>query len=549
MDFATTRRTMLGMAAGAAASGLIDTAARAALPAKAVPTQPVQTTLGKVRGLVEGPVSAFRGIPYGADTTGMRRFMPPVPPEAWGGARDCFDYGHRAPQASVGGGRIQPGADAAKLALIGTAFKEGQVASGNESENCLFLNIFTPGTASARKRPVMFWLHGGGFAMGSANEPVYEGGVLAARGDVVVVTINHRLGAPGYLYLGGFDPAFRHSGTAGQLDMVLALEWVRDNIAAFGGDPGNVTIFGESGGGAKVSCLLAMPSARGLFHKAIIQSGPGLKGISVGEATDFAARVMKVAGIVPEDVRKMQDLPLDALMKAAETAQAQAGPAARVLTPVVDGVDLPDNPWDPAAPFTAKGVPVIIGSNKDEATLFSIGDPKFGTMTDEDAKARFRMMLRDNGDAAFAFYRQQLPKEGPTWLVTSMMTQRGTWMDSIRLAERKAAQDVGKVFMYRLDYETPIMAGMLRSPHGLDTPMVFGHAREFAKMLGVGPVPVKISGEMMDAWIAFARTGDPSTRALKWPAYDPATRETMIFAGKSGAKADPDKAFREFWAG
>lgn len=549
MDFATTRRTMLGMAAGAAASGLIDTAARAALPAKPVLTQPVQTTLGKVRGLVEGTVSAFRGIPYGADTTGMRRFTPPVPPEAWGGARDCFDYGHRAPQASVGGGRIQPGADAAKLALIGKAFKEGQVASGNESENCLFLNVFTPGAASAGKRPVMFWLHGGGFAMGSANEPVYEGGVLAARGDVVVVTINHRLGAPGYLYLGGFDPAFRHSGTAGQLDMVLALEWVRDNIAAFGGDPGNVTIFGESGGGAKVSCLLAMPSARGLFHKAIIQSGPGLKGISVGEATDFAARVMKVAGIAPEDVRKMQDLPLDALMKAAETAQAQAGPGARVLAPVVDGVDLPDNPWDPAAPYTAKGVPVIIGSNKDEATLFSIGDPKFGTMTDEDARARFRMMLRDKGDAAFAFYRQQLPKEGPTWLVTSMMTQRGTWMDSIRLAERKAAQDADKVFMYRLDYETPIMDGMLRSPHGIDTPMVFGHPKEFAKMLGAGPVPVKISGEMMDAWIAFARTGDPSTRALKWPAYDPAARETMIFAGKSGAKADPDKAFREFWAG
>ncbi len=543
MDTNISRRGLIG--AGAAV---------ALLPSRLLadsqtPTAPVETSLGKVRGLREGAVSAFRGIPYGADTSGVRRFMPPVSPEAWGGARDCFTYGHRAPQGSTGPGRIPPGADPVRIAAITGAFKEGQVASGNESENCLFLNVFTPDASPAKKRPVLFWLHGGGFAIGSANEPVYEGGVLAARGDVVVVTINHRLAAPGYLYLGGFDPAFRHSGTAGQLDQILALEWVRDNIAQFGGDPGNVTIFGESGGGAKVSTLLAMPGAQGLFSKAIIQSGPSLKGITVDEATLFGERVLKVLGIDPVDVRKLQQLPLDVVMKAAETAQGQIGMGTRVLAPVVDGVDLPAGPFDPAAPETARGVSLMIGTNKDEATLFSIGDPKFGVMTEDDAKARFKMMLRDRGEKAFAFYRAQRPKEGPTWLATSMMTESGTWINSIRLAERKAAQGAGAVYMYRLDYETPIFGGILRSPHGLDTPMVFGHAKEFARMLGTGPVPEKISGQMMDAWIAFARSGNPSTKGLPWPAYSADTRSTMIFAAKSGAKADPDKAFREFWAG
>ena len=538
--------TVLATAIGTAA-GLLPAQA---FGSASVPTASIQTTLGKVRGLREGAISAFRGIPYGADTGGLRRFLPPVKPEAWGGSRDCFTFGHRAPQSSVSPGRIPPGADMAKLSAMMAAFKDGQVATGNESEDCLVLNVFTPDASTATKRPVLFWLHGGGFAMGSAGEPVYEGGVLAQRGDVVVVTINHRLGAPGYLYLGGFDPAFRHSGTAGQLDQILALEWVRDNIAQFGGDPGNVTIFGESGGGAKVSTLLAMPAAQGLFHKAIIQSGPSLKAISANDATDFAARALKVLDIAPDNARAVQQVPLDVLMKAALDAQAQMPPggAMRVLAPVVDGVDLPNDPFDPAAPETARKVPVMIGSTKDEATLFSIADPKFGTMTEDDAKARFAMMLKGKGEKAFGFYRAQRPKEGPTWLVTSMMTESGTWINSIRLAERKLAQGAAPVFMYRLDYETPIFGGVLRAPHGLDTPMVFGHAQEFARMLGTGPVPQRISGQMMDAWIAFARTGNPSTRALAWPAYDTAKRSTMIFAGQSHVTGDPDKPMREFWA-
>jgi para-nitrobenzyl esterase len=541
-----TRRKALQSALGLGAAGLLPTPL---LAQSKIPTGVVETRAGKVRGLQEGPVAAFRGIPYGADTSGARRFLPPVAPASWTGVRDCFAFGHRAPQGSLGPGRIPPGVDPAVISAV-MKFMTGQIATGYESEDCLVLNVYTPDASPRRKRPVMFWLHGGGFAIGSANEPVYEGGALAHRGDVVVVTINHRLGGPGYLYLGALDPAFAQSGNAGQLDQVLALRWVRDNIAAFGGDPHNVTIFGESGGGAKVATLLAMPAAQGLFHKAIIESGASqLRGIPKADAADFAARVLKALEVAPGDVRQIQAAPLAALMKAAETAQNQLGPGARVLAPVTDGVALPADPFDPvAAPTVSPKVSLIIGTNKDEATLFNITDPKFGKMTLDDAQARFRSTLKDKGDEAFAFYRRHRPNEGGTWLFTSMVTESGAWINSIRIAERKAAQGGAPVYMYRLDYETPLFNGMLRAPHGLDTPMVFDHAAEFATMLGPGPDPVTVSEAMVGAWTAFARTGDPSNGGLAWPPYEPGARKTMIFARDSHVVADPDKVFREFWS-
>jgi para-nitrobenzyl esterase len=524
----------------------------AALPGRLLSQTPtpsgvVDTSSGKVRGLREGHITAFRGIPYGADTAG-RRFLPPLPPKPWSGVKECFVFGHRAPQGSTGPGRIPPGANMQLVDAMSVAFKTGQVGTGNESEDCLVLNVFTPDASPKKKRPVMFWLHGGGFSIGSAGEPVYEGGVLAARGDVVVVTINHRLYAPGYLYLGALHPDFALSGNAGQLDQILALQWVHENIAHFGGDPSNVTIFGESGGGQKVSTLLAMPGAGGLFHKAIIQSGAGLRMIEKADAAAYAEKLLAVLGTPPTDVHKLQTMPLDVIMRAAVEAEGQMGPGHRTLSPVVDGQALPSHPFDPVAPEVSRRVPIIIGTNKDENTLFSIADPKFGTMTLEDAHDRFSTMLRGKGDAAFEFYTKLKPQEQPTYLVTSMGTHTGAWISSIRLSERKLAQNAASVHMYRLDYETPVLGGILRTPHGLDTPMVFGHAKEFARMLGDGPEPQRISEQMMDAWIAFARTGDPSTSKLAWPAYQTSSRETMIFAAKSHTAGDPDKAFREFWS-
>jgi para-nitrobenzyl esterase len=536
------RRDMIKLAAGTVLAGSLPRRLLAAAP-----TGVVETTLGKIRGLREGSVSAFRGIPYGGDTA-ARRFMAPVAAKPWPGVRDCTSFGHRAPQGSTGSGRIPPGADMARIGMITAAFKQGQVATGNESEDCLVLNVFTPDASPTHKRPVMFWLHGGGFSIGSAGEPVYEGGVLAARGDIVLVTINHRLYAPGYLYLGALHPDFADSGNAGQLDQVLALRWVRDNIARFGGDPGNVTIFGESGGGHKVSTLLAMPAARGLFHKAIIQSGAGLRGIERAEAAALADTLLGVLGVTPADVHKLQTLPVADIIKAAAEAEKQFGPGKRTLSPVVDGGALPANPFDPAAPAMARDVPIVIGTNKDETTMFSIGDPLFGTMNADQARERFGTTLRDKGDAAFDFYRQRRPNDPPTYWMTSMTTDRGAWSDSIRLAERKAAQGGAPAYMYRLDWETPIFDGMLRSPHGIDTPMIFGHVDEFARILGTGPEPKRISGQMMDAWIAFARSGDPSRPGLAWPRYVPDKRDTMIFARQSHVVADPDKAVREYWS-
>lgn len=538
-DGFTRRQTLAGAAgAGMAVAGLL-LGANQALGQPLRYTAAVSTTAGQVRGKQIGRVANFLGIPYGGDTR-LRRFQPPVAPDPWSGVRDCVSLGHQCPQMEIGGA-APPGTNLNSefVQAVMAAGKQG-MEQGNEGEDCLVLNLYTPEASPARKRPVMVWLHGGGFAMGSAGDPQYDGNALVRRGDVVVVTINHRLNALGYLYLGDLDPMFADSGNAGQLDIVLALQWVRDNIANFGGDPANVTIFGESGGGSKVSVVMAMPAAQGLFHKAIIQSGPGLTMGDKAQAAAHGEATLAKLGLGKGEVRKLLDMDIREIMRAASAAQ---GRNMRALAPIVDGRALPRHPFSPDATPLSRDIPLMIGTTKDESSLFLSPDPLFGKMTEAQAVEKATAMFGPKGAEGIAVFKRLRPRDAPTYWLTSLATASGTWINSIRLAERKLAQPA-PVYMFRMDWETPFHGGALKAPHGTEVPFVFDNADKRPVLLGTGPVQRKLGAELSQAWIAFARSGDPSQPRLAWPAYDTAARRTMIFDTVSHVTADPDREAR-----
>lgn len=506
-------------------------------------TQPVDTSAGKIRGRRIAGIANFLGIPYGGDTA-RRRFLPPAPPTPWVGVRDCVALGFQAPQMNLGPNDASgptPDMTSDFVKQVMAAGKEG-METGNEGEDCLVLNVYTPDASPARKRPVMVWLHGGGFAIGSAGDPQYDGNALARRGDVVVVGINHRLNALGYLYLGALSEDFADSGNVGQLDIVLALQWVRDNIAQFGGDPGNVTIFGESGGGSKVSVMLAMPAAQGLFHKAIIQSGPGLVMGEKADAVAHAERTLARLGLAHGDVHRLQAMDVRQIIAAASGAQQRGG--GRVLGPLVDGRSLPRHPFSPTAPEISRDIPIMIGTTGTEATLFMAADPLFGKMTEQQARERASRLIGDKGNAAIDVFKALRPGDAPTYWLAAVATANGAWINSIRLAERKLDQRGAPVYMYRLDWEAPFAGGALKSPHGIDTDLVFDNPQAKPLMNGTGPEPRKIAAIMSQAWVNFARSGNPSQRGLEWPGYTAETRKTMIFNVKNTVVADPDRPAR-----
>jgi para-nitrobenzyl esterase len=505
----------------------------------------LKTMVGPVRGRVEDGLTVFRGIRYGAPPTGADRFRPSRRPAAWSEPQNAFAYGASAMQmemglADSGAPRHLRGA----LAPILPAPED----KANESEDCLFLNVWSPGFNDGKNRPVMVWLHGGAYAAGSGSWPVYDGAALAKKGDVVVVSINHRLNVFGYLYLGQLaGMEFAQSGNAGMLDIVLALMWVRDHIGFFGGDRANVTLFGESGGGFKVATLMGMLAAKNLYHKAIIQSGPGVRCMSREQATGTAKAILAELGLtLPGDVARLREVPSRAMIDAAAAAQKKLSGSvpSLFLSPVTDGVTVLAHPFDPVASTSCAKVPLLIGHTKDEGTFFLASDPKWGHFAEGDLEARARILARDKADAVLAALRAEKPHGSPSELMADLMTATYMSAGSALIAERKAAQ-TPPVYAYRFDWETPAAGGALKATHALDIPMVFDTVDKARAFVGEGPAPQAMADKMRDAWIAFARTGNPQTADLPdWPAYDAESRATMLFDRECRVVQDPAGAVR-----
>jgi para-nitrobenzyl esterase len=525
--FLIDRRTFLGSgvaAAGLAAAGPFGGLAFAQDVRNAKPTAAVNTTAGRVQGvMLDGGVNGFYGIPYGASTAGENRFMPPKKAAAWSGVRSAMLVGHRSPQDFQG------------------PISEVYALDRREpmGEDCLNLNVFTP-AADGGKRPVMVWLHGGGFSSGSGNWLLYDGARLARSQDVVVVPVTHRLNVFGYLYLAELPGGekYAQSSNVGMLDIVAALEWVRDNIAEFGGDPGNVTIFGQSGGGGKVGALLGMPPAKGLFHRAIAMSGTLIEGASKDAATQTAVKFMAAVGA--KTVDEMQQMPMERLRDVMTSTQGLR------LSPV-QGVDsLPAAPFAPRATDLSADVPVIVSTVAQEVNFFPTTplDPM------DDAALLANVTRTTGADEAAAkelidVYRAGRPMAPNEELYQTIASDAGFRQGPVTMAERKAEQAKAPVYMYYFTWQSPVHEGKLRAYHTLDIPFAFNNVEVAASMTGAGNDRYALATKLSAAFGAFARTGNPSCAELpSWPAFDAEKRATMVLDNDCRVENDPHKAER-----
>ena len=498
----------------------------------------VRTTYGQVRGVRNGGVVVFRGIPYAGSPAGEGRFKAPPKLAPWTGVRDALVYGPQAIQPP------DPGWP-----------KEWAPAAS--SEDCLVLNVWTQGTGDGRKRPVMFYSHGGGFATGNGGAEVWpqslphDGAALARNHDVVVVTHNHRLGLLGYLYLGDLlGEEYAASGAAGMLDIAAALEWVRDNVEAFGGDPGTVMIWGESGGGAKTATLTAMPRARGLFHRASIESGATLRLTPREAATETTRRVLAALGLSEKQARELVKLPAERLRA---LQQEMSGTNPMMIGPCVDGHHIPTHPYDPIAPALSADVPLIVGTNKDESIMFlQRGDLAAFSLDEAALRERLKERFAGNAERVLDVYRRGRPGASPTDLFVAITTGQWMWRSAITMAERKAALKAAPVFMYQFAYESevpvaPSVSYPTKAAHAMEIAFKFDHP-ETSPEAGRRPERFKAARNMSAAWAAFARNGNPSHAGIPaWPPYDTERRATMILDAECRLVDDPHREERLLW--
>jgi para-nitrobenzyl esterase len=562
----STRRTWMKTAAtiagGAAAASWPSPAAARTPPPSQAPSSGngpltasgsktiVETVYGKVRGFSRNGIHAFKGMPYAASTASAQRFMAPAKPKPWTGVRSSLALGPSSPQpfnCTFQGRRGGWNNDEEAFMF--------DWDDGRPSEDCLRANVWTPGINDNRKRPVLVWIHGGGYSSGSSNElRMYDGESLSRRGDVVVVSLNHRLGVLGYINLLEYGDKWANAGNTGMLDIVAALGWVKENIGNFGGDPASVMIFGQSGGGGKVGTLMGMPSARGLFQRAGIQSGSNVRRPPQDRSPELAAAVLQELGLNKSSIDKLQELPFERIVEAGLIAQRKMNPTPAApgtgggvnWAPVIDGKVLPEHPWDPKGSPLSAEVPLLVGTVLNEfGNSIQAGDPSLDEMTIDEARKRLTAQRGDKADQVLDLFRKSYPKATPYELFSriSGMTAR---QNAVTQAERKAAQNAAPAYLYWFQWQTPVLDGRPRAFHCSELPFVFNNTDRCATMTGGGADARELGGKMADAWIAFARSGNPSHKGLpKWPAFNAASCPTMIFDNACTVQNAPDTEHRK----
>jgi para-nitrobenzyl esterase len=499
----------------------------------------VQTTDGKLRGYIHNGIYTYKGIPYAK----AERFMPPQKPAAWSNVRTAFSYGPVCPTDVT----TQVNDE------IEFPFQHNW---GYSNEACQVLNVWSGGVADGKKRPVMVWLHGGGFSAGSSIElPSYDGEALAQKGDVVVVSINHRLNVLGFLDLSAYGDQYKASANVGMLDALAALQWVRDNIEQFGGDPANVTIFGQSGGGGKVTTLMSAPAAKGLFHKAIVQSGSYLiNGFMQKEvAQKVSAAVLEELSLQPNELDSLKTVPYDkllaagkkALQKVSQSLKAEGKPAFGLgWGPVLDGSFLPYQPADAAALALSKDVPLLVGSTKNEFTAFMPSPPN---QTMETVKESLQKKYGDKTEAYLAAVKKAFPATSKPYQYADVDFSFRPGV--VQQANLKAASGTAPVYMYLFNWQSPVNDGRYKAMHCMELPFVFNNIQRCEEMTGGGKEAYMLADKMSSAWIQFARTGNPSHKGLpQWPAYTESGGATMFFDVKNELRNHPDKELLEIVA-